>query len=136
MTEPIIYVDRSEIVAGGIDELRRRIGELAAFVEANEPQLIGYSVYLDPGATEMTVIHVHRDPPSLEDHMALAGPRFPHFAELVHLRSIDVYGRPTDRALVQLRSKAELLGGARVTVHTPQAGFVRSAIDSTTSAAG
>ncbi len=66
--------------------------------------------------------------------MAVAGPRFPDFVDLVRLRSIDVYGRPTDRALAQLHGKAELLGRATVTVHAPQAGFVRSGIDSTMTA--
>jgi hypothetical protein len=40
--------------------------------------------------------------------------------------TIEVYGRPSDRALKQLRQKAEMLGeDVRVVVQQPQAGFAR-----------
>jgi hypothetical protein len=45
----------------------------------------------------MTVIHVHADPASLDHHMEVAGPRFGRFADLVTLRSIHIYGEPSER---------------------------------------
>jgi hypothetical protein len=47
------------------------------------------------------------------------------FADLVTLSSIDIYGEPSARALVQLREKIRLLGTGDVTVHGPHAGFSR-----------
>jgi hypothetical protein len=73
----------------------------------------------------MTVIHVHTDPASLDYHMRVAGPRFGRFADLVALRSIHIYGEPSEKAVGQLRDKARLLGSGEVTVHTPHAGFGR-----------
>lgn len=40
MSEPIVYVDNSEIRDGKLEELKTALNELVEFVEANEPQLI------------------------------------------------------------------------------------------------
>ncbi len=127
MSDHIVYVDRSEVRAGRLEDLKTATKELAQFVEANEPRLVSYDVYFEDGGTRMTVIHVHHDSESLEFHMKVAGPLFAPFAELVRLSSIDVYGRPSDAVVRQLQRKAEMLGGATVTVHGHHAGFARLA---------
>jgi hypothetical protein len=74
----------------------------------------------------MTVVAVHPDVASLELHLEVGGPEFRKLADLIELRRIEVYGRPSDRALQQLRQKAEMLGErADVLVHEPHAGFTR-----------
>jgi quinol monooxygenase YgiN len=125
VADPIIYVDRSSIAAGKLEQLKVAIEELAEFVQANEPQLPSYAAFIDESAMEMTVVHVHRDQESLDRHMRIAGPRFAAFADLVNLRSIDVYGRPSDDAVAQMQAKGRMLGGAPVTVHSLHAGFIR-----------
>jgi quinol monooxygenase YgiN len=72
MSEPIVYIDTSEIREGKLEELKTAINELVKFVEANEPRLIGYNVYLKEAGTRMTVIHVHPNSASLELHMKVA----------------------------------------------------------------
>lgn len=125
MTEPILYVDRSDIRPGKLADVRHAMRDLAAFVEAHEPQVIAYRSYLDETESTMTVVAIHPDPASMELHMELGGPKFAAFAAFIRIRSIDVYGRPSPSVLAQLRHKAELLGGATVTVHAFQAGFSR-----------
>jgi hypothetical protein len=71
---------------------------------------------------------VHTDPASLDYHMDVAGPRFGRFGDLVTLRSINIYGEPSEKALAQLRDKVRLLGNGEVTVHAPHAGFGRLAL--------
>ena len=46
MSEPIVYVDTSEIRAGKLEELKSVMNELVKFVETSEPSLIAYNVYL------------------------------------------------------------------------------------------
>ncbi len=124
-SEPIIYVDHSEIREGKLEQLKTAMKELAEFVEANEPQLVAYNVYFTEDRNRMTVVHVHRDSPSLELHMKVAGPLFPKFADFVKLLTIDVYGKPSDGVLEQLRNKAQMLGTGTVVVHERHAGFAR-----------
>ncbi|MGH2981298.1 MAG: hypothetical protein ACRDKV_04545 [Solirubrobacterales bacterium] len=125
MAEPLVYVDRSDVREGRLEELKGAIKELIEFIEANEPQLIAYKVYFSNDGSEMTVVHVHADSGSLDRHMDVAGSAFRRFADLVTLSSIRVYGEPSDKALRQLDEKARLLGSGDVIVHGPHAGFSR-----------
>jgi hypothetical protein len=125
MGESLIVVDTSEIRKGKRGDLQRGIQELAAFVEANESDPISYQVFFGEEGRFMTVLQIHPDSASMERHMELAGPVFAKFADLVVLRTVDIYGSPSEKVVEQLRRKAELLGTATVTVHDRQAGFAR-----------
>jgi quinol monooxygenase YgiN len=125
MSQPLVYIDSSEVRPGRLEELKAAIGELATFVEENEPGLLSYSVYFDESENRMSVVHVHADAASLDLHMETAGPLFERFAELVTLSSIRIYGEPSEAALGQLREKLRILGAGDVIVHRPHVGFVR-----------
>jgi quinol monooxygenase YgiN len=125
MTDPIVFVDTSEIREGKLEELRRAVAELAEFVDANETETISYQVFFSDDDRQMTVVQVHPDSASMERHMEVAGPVFAKFADLLVLRTIDIYGSPSEKVVEQLRRKAELLGTASVAVHERQAGFAR-----------
>lgn len=125
MSEPIIYIDSSEIREGMFEKLKTAMNELVGFVKANEPRIIAYNVYLTGDGTRMTVVHVHPDSASLEFHMKVAGPAFPKLVEFIKLLTIDVYGEPGDGLVEQLRRKAQMLGNGTVQVHGLHAGFAR-----------
>jgi quinol monooxygenase YgiN len=128
MSEPIVYVDTSEIQEGKLEELKMAMSELIKFVETSEPRLIAYNVYLNEDCTRITVVHVHADSASLEFHMKVAGAFFPKFVHFVKLLSIDVYGKPSKDLLEQVRQKAQMLGNGNVLVHELHAGFARFAV--------
>ena len=125
MSQPLIYVDTSEVREGALEELKNAIGDLADFIESHEPQIVSYSVYFSRDGRQMTVVHVHADSASLDYHMDVAGPRFGRFAELLTLSSIQIFGEPSEKAIDQLEDKVRLLGTGEVTVHPPHAGFGR-----------
>jgi quinol monooxygenase YgiN len=121
----LVYVDTSAVREGALEELKRAIKELVAFIDANEPQLLAYNVFLNKDGSEMTVVHMHADSASLERHLEVGGPAFRRFADLLTLSSIRVYGEPSEKAVGQLHEKARLLGCEDVVVQEPQAGFAR-----------
>ena len=125
MSGVIVYMDTSEVREGALEELKTAIKGLVDFVEANEPQLIAYNIFLSDDGTRMTVVHMHPDSASLEYHMEVAGPVFRRFVELITLSSIDIYGRPSEKVLRQLHEKVRLLGRGTVEVHGLHAGFTR-----------
>ncbi|MBW5481211.1 hypothetical protein GPJ59_04760 [Streptomyces bambusae] len=125
MLHKIYYVDRSDILPGRLDDVKAAMLELAAFVEAAEPQLLAYHFYVDEAGSTMSVVAVHPDAASLELHLELGGPKFRAFVPLIRMRSIDVYGEPSPAAMDRLRAKASLLGDADVTAHAAVAGFTR-----------
>ena len=128
MSEQIVFVDSSEIREGKLEELEVAIHDLVEFVESNEPRPIAYNVYLNESGSRMTVVQVHPDSASMEFHMEVAGPAFSKFVELIKLSTMDVYGKPSDDLLGQIRHKVQMLGDATVVVHELQAGFARFGI--------
>jgi hypothetical protein len=125
MSEPLVFVDTSEVREGKLDELKTVINDLAEFVRVNEPRPILYNVYLSEDGTRMTVIQAHPDSASMQYHMKLAGPVFTRFVELIRMSSMDVYGAPSDELREQMRQKALMLGAGGLTVHELAGGFVR-----------
>ena len=125
MSQPLIYVDSSDVRDGALEELKSAIGELTDFVESHEPRIVSYAVYFSDDGGQMTVVHVHADSDSLDHHMDVAGPRFGRFANLVTLSSIHIFGEPSAKAMRQLEDKVRLLGTGEVTVHPPHTGFGR-----------
>lgn len=126
MGEPIVYIDRSRVRPGKLDELKPAIEELVEYIEEREPQLLSYGFHLDKDAFRMTVVAVHPDAASVEFHMEVGGEAFRGFAHLIEMEGIEVFGEPTDRMLEQLEKKARALGeGGRVVVDRRYAGFSR-----------
>jgi hypothetical protein len=125
MPRPIVYIDTSSIREGKLEELEAAMQHLAAFVEANVPQLISYGFFLNQDSTRMTVVAVHPDSASLEFHMDVGSDEFRKFADLIDLSRIEVYGAVSDAVLDRLHRKAQMLGSATVTVHELHAGFAR-----------
>lgn len=125
MSGSLVYIDVSEVKEGSLDRLEGAIEELAGFIEANVPDVLAYNVFLSEDGTQMTVVHVHAEAESLERHLITAGPVFRKFSDLLTLRSIRVYGEPSERAVELLREKASMLGSRDVTVLRPRAGFSR-----------
>lgn len=127
-SEPIVYIDHSDIRAGLLDELKAGIQRVVEFIEAREPQLISYGFYIDEEAGRMTVVAVHPDSASLELHMDVGGTEFRKLAHLLTLTGIECYGRPSERALAQMRDKAAALGdGGTVVTIGRFAGFAHLA---------
>jgi len=124
-SQPIVYVDTSDVRDGRLEELKAAMDDLTEFVEANEPRLLAYNVYFSDDGARMTVLHINPDSASLEFHMKVAGPKFPPIAEFINMVAIDVYGRPDDALVERLRQKAELLGTGTVRVHELHSGFAR-----------
>lgn len=125
MPTPIVYIDRSNVREGRLAELRTAMDELARFVEEHEPRILAFDAYFSDDGERMTVVHVHRDAASLDEHLEVAGPKFPRFADFIELTGIEVYGEPSEEALRRLRDKAARLGGGALEVHRHAAGFAR-----------
>ncbi|HEU4671498.1 MAG TPA: hypothetical protein VFS32_01215 [Candidatus Limnocylindrales bacterium] len=119
--EPLVYVDRSDIRPGRASELEDAARRLVEHVRSNPRRALSYGIYFSADRSAMTVVHVHPDSDSLDQLLALIAPVLAPFRDLLQLRSIDVYGSPSDAVLERLRAKVALLGGA-ITVHRRVAG--------------
>lgn len=125
MSEPIVVIDTSAIRQGALAEVKAGIRELVSFVEQHVPGALVYNVYLNEDGTRMTVLQMHPDSASMEQHMELGRPVFARFAELLTMETMDIYGRPSERLLVLLQRKAQMLAGPGPTVHERHGGLLR-----------
>ncbi|MFC4436460.1 MULTISPECIES: putative quinol monooxygenase [Natrialbaceae] len=125
MSDSIVYIDRSVVRDGKLEELKPAMAELVDFVETNEPEILAYDVYFSADGDRMTVMHKHADQDSLKFHMEVAGPKFPPIGEFIELESIDVYGHIGEDLTQELRNKASELGSGRVLVHELHRGVDR-----------
>ena len=124
MPEAIVYIDRSTIRSGKLEELRVAIDDLVGFIEAREPQLLHYAFHVDEERSQMTVVAVHPDTASVERHMDVGAEAFRAFADLIEMQGIEVYGPASERMLRQLEEKAADLGEhGQVLVNGAYAGF-------------
>ncbi len=127
-SEPIVYIDHSDIREGSLEELKAGVRRLVDFIDAREPQLVTYGFYIDEDAAKMTVVAVHPDSASLELHLDIGSAEFRKLAHLLTLTAIECYGRPSERALEQLRHKAATLGDGGTVVSIGRfAGFTHLA---------
>jgi hypothetical protein len=123
-SEPIVYIDHSDIREGSLDELKVGVSRLVDFIQVREPQLITYGFYIDDEAGKMTVVAVHPDSASLELHLDIGSSEFRKVAHLLTLTTIECYGRPSERVMEQLRQKAAALGDGGTVVSVRRfAGF-------------
>jgi hypothetical protein len=125
MSGALVYVDVSEVRVDARDSIGGAVDELAAFIEENVPGVLAYNVYLSDDHSMMTVVHVHADPMSLDEHLELGAPAFRKFADMLTLKSIRIYGEPNETAVAKAREKARMLGCEDVAIRSPRAGFSR-----------
>ncbi len=121
----LVYVDSSQILAGKLDKVKVLIQELAEFVEANEPSVVAYEIYVEESGESMSVFQIHEDSASLERHMEIGMPLFLKFQDSINLERIDVYGEPSPTLRAVLKAKAESLGNGGVVIHSLVSGFSR-----------
>jgi hypothetical protein len=109
MTAPLIFVFSYPIRDGKLKEFERFNREFAGFVEAKEPRLIGYEVYVSEDGTQATSVLIHPDAESEDFHMQVAGEKLQQGNALMDTTkmAIDVYGSPSDAVLEQLGNMAE-----------------------------
>ena len=124
---PLVFVATNTLKPGALDAERARVRDLVAFIEREEPQLLGFNEYANADGTEVTVVQIHPDMASLRRHVALVRER----AEAAYRETlgatvaIQVYGPVDDGMLDGLRAQAGQ--GVRLTVAREHlGGFLRS----------
>jgi pimeloyl-ACP methyl ester carboxylesterase/quinol monooxygenase YgiN len=133
MSEPFIFIGTHTLREGKLEDFKEACRELVEVVEANEPRLIAFNIYVNEDGTEATIVQVHPDPDSMLFHMQVARE---HISEayqsvLEKTQRIDVYGKLSDTVLEMIRQ----LAGSEIplTLKTHHlGGFTRSIAGETT----
>lgn len=104
MAEPFIFIATHTIKDGKLDDFKRYRQELAEFVEANEPRMIHFGVYISDDGTEVTTVQVHPNSDSMQFHMQVAGDKIGKAYEYLDAtKSIEICGTPSDALQEMMR---------------------------------
>ena len=124
MATPFIFIGTHTIKEGKLEDFKQYSEELCKFVEANEPRLIHFALYINEDGAEVSVVQVHPDADSMAFHMQVAREHLVQAYEFLDTtRSVEVYGTPGDALLEQLTQASE--PGVPVIVKSELAGFNR-----------
>ncbi len=112
----VTFVGSFSIPEGAFNEWTTAITDMIDFVTANSPRLVSFNAYVDEDHTEGTVVYVHPDSESLEQHLELAASRIGKGVQMVRTIRIELYGDPSDAVVDRLRGISEMSDQFPVTV--------------------
>ncbi len=102
MSDTVLFVGIYEIPPGGLDAFYSQAAAMTEVVRREEPRVIFIGHYVSEDETEGTSVHLHPDPDSFDFHMAAARQRIEAGTQLVRVKRIEFYGRPSEAALDNL----------------------------------
>lgn len=104
MVEPIIFIGTHTIKEGKLEEFEQHFRDFCAFIEANEPRLIHFALYVSEDGTEVSVVQVHPDEDSMAFHMQVAADHFAQAYEFLDsTKSIQIYGTSSGALVEQMK---------------------------------
>ena len=127
MSGPLIFIATNTLRPGKLAAERRRVADLASFIEQNEPRLIAFNEYVNTDGTEVGVVQVHPDSASMEFHMETVAERAAQaYADTLEITSsVQLYGDPSP-AVLELLSRQAGAGVAITVKRHHLGGFTRS----------
>jgi hypothetical protein len=122
MSEPFIFISTAAIKEGQLDAWVEYFQGFADHIEANEPRLLHFAMYVNEEGTEETIVQVHPDAESMVHHMGVLADHAHASNDYLDFTSstTQVYGTSPDDLLTSIRQF-----GTPVTVSAPQGGFER-----------
>jgi hypothetical protein len=100
---------------------REAIEEMSHFVSAHVPGVRRFHAYVDEGNAVGTVLYVHPDADSFDQHLATAAELIRRGTETVHVLRVELLGAPHPETVERLRAS-----GVPVFVKSMVTGFSRA----------
>jgi hypothetical protein len=118
MDDAVIFIGTFRIPSA--DAWLPAIQDMRDFVEANVPRVRSFHAYVSQDGTEGTVMYVHPDAASLDEHLRVAAERIDAGTQIVDVLRIELLGEPSPATIGQLTQQP-----APVTVKRHLLGFTR-----------
>jgi hypothetical protein len=124
MGAPFIFISTIGIREGQLEGWVKYFEEFARHIEANEPRLLHFGMYVNEEGTEETIVQVHPDVDSMRTHMRLLADHAHASGDYLDFSTTrtQVYGEPDPDVLDSIRAFDPTIP---LTVATPHGGFDR-----------
>lgn len=119
MAVPFLFINTYKIKEGQLGAFREGFRQVLDLVEARQPRVLFFASYLDEEGTEATVLQIHPDPESFENHMKLAAEHIRGSVDSVDWSTmrIQLLGNMNETVLENMRQVAG--SGGQVTIKEP-----------------
>jgi hypothetical protein len=115
MPTPFVFVTTHRIKPGGREQFAALHREYVRFVEEHEPRLLGHFTYLTQDGTEVSLLQLHPDAASADQHLEVVAPRLAVVGDIVENTAIEVYGDPGPRVRAALDRNRDAGVAVRIT---------------------
>lgn len=116
--DEIIFIGTFRIPS--LADWRQAIAAMTAFVDENLPRIRSFHAYVSADGAEGTVVYVHPDAASLDQHLAAAAELIEAGTAMVDVLRIELLGQPNPATVERLSA-----AGLPVTVKQHVTGFAR-----------
>jgi hypothetical protein len=126
VAEPIVFISRFRLRAGGADVLASAFRQVVGLIEETKPRTAGFSAYVDDAQLQLSVVHVFPDAEAMSSHFVGSDQRTGSFAELAEPAGFEVFGPAPTSAVDQLRREASEAGVKLSVFPQSLGGFLRA----------
>jgi hypothetical protein len=110
MYEPFIFIAAYKVRPGQLEQAKKRCAEVAELVEANEPRLISFNLWVDESASRVGIVQIHPDAASMGFHLTVISHHLANAWDWIETtESQQAYGIPPDSLTAMVREYAESL---------------------------
>ena len=126
MSEPVVFISRFQLKPGTLDAYRQFSAENTALLEADKPRTLVFLMYLNENATRVSIVHAFADSASMDLHFEGATERARAAYEFLLPEGWEVYGKPSEQALITLQQAASAAGVSLTLWPKYGGGFIRA----------
>jgi hypothetical protein len=102
VSAPFIFITRHRIRDDKVEEFESFGRTFLEFVEQNQSQPIGFHLYATAEGAEATLVQVHPNAESMDNHLRVSGELIKSVFDYAETASIEVYGTPGPAARMLL----------------------------------
>ena len=118
MQDAVVFIGTFRIPSA--DQWLPAIDRMRTHVQANVPRVRSFHAYADEARSEGTVVYVHPDADSFDQHLAAAAELIEEGTAMVEVTRVELLGRPNPATVERLRAS-----GVPVRVKGHVTGFTR-----------
>jgi quinol monooxygenase YgiN len=126
MAAPFIFIGTHKVKPGKLEEFKAWFADyIETTIEPDEPRLLSFNAYVNPEASEVTVVQVHPDAESMVHHLSVISEHVARaYVDFLERESrLQIYGTPHAGVMDLIQQMA---GSAEpLTSQEPFAGFSR-----------
>jgi hypothetical protein len=126
MSQPFAYVGTWTIKPGKEEDAKKFLSEHAAFIEAKEPRMIAFHVYLNEEGNTASVVQVHPDSASMETHMQVIAEHMGSAFEVIDTILSEQYFGPMSESLSKTLAQWETPDVKVTKMPRHETGFTRT----------